>query len=140
MFLAWLASRLQWNAHRYTYKDGDYDIREIHFTSANQKEVIVELVGVPVTDWGEVPGDLIGVKLASIGNPKADCSTILCSETTGCMRLESGGGAQNAKTEQVMAPTDEKAEELMSQQLQSWGRDMLYEESLAMVAEILKLR
>jgi glucose-6-phosphate dehydrogenase assembly protein OpcA len=142
MFLAWLASRLQWQPIGYSDKDkdGDYDVRHISFTSANHKDVIVELVGVPVTNWGEIPGDLIGVKLASIGNPKADCSTILCSETTGCMRLESGGGAQNAKTEQVMAPTDEKAEELMSQQLQSWGRDMLYEESLAMVAEILKLR
>jgi glucose-6-phosphate dehydrogenase assembly protein OpcA len=140
MFLAWLASRLQWSAHSYSFTDGDYDIREISFTASNHKEVIVELVGVPVSDWGEIPGDLIGVKLASVSNPKADCSTILCSETTGCMRLESGGGAQNAKTEQVMAPTDEKAEELMSQQLQSWGRDMLYEESLAMIVQILKLR
>jgi len=34
---------------------------------------------------------------------------------------------------------EQKAEILLSQQLQRWGQDALYEESLAVTAEILKL-
>jgi glucose-6-phosphate dehydrogenase assembly protein OpcA len=54
--------------------------------------------------------------------------------------MEAGGSASNSRTEQVTAVTDQKAEEMMSQQLQRWGRDVLYEESLAVTAQILKLR
>jgi glucose-6-phosphate dehydrogenase assembly protein OpcA len=35
---------------------------------------------------------------------------------------------------------DQKTEQLLSQQLQRWGREVLYEESLAVTAEILKLK
>nr|WP_161565205.1 hypothetical protein [Okeania hirsuta] len=38
------------------------------------------------------------------------------------------------------ALSDQKAEYLMAQQLQRWGREVLYEESLAITADILKLR
>jgi glucose-6-phosphate dehydrogenase assembly protein OpcA len=54
--------------------------------------------------------------------------------------MESGGSAQNCRTEQVTPLTDQKAEYLLGQQLQRWGRDMLYEESLSVTTEILKLR
>jgi glucose-6-phosphate dehydrogenase assembly protein OpcA len=84
-------------------------------------------------------GDLIGIRLAST-NLQADCCTILCSESTGCMRMEAGGSAQAARTEQVTAANDQKAEFLLAQQLQRWGRDPLYEESLAVVAELLRLQ
>ena len=56
------------------------------------------------------------------------------------MRLESGGKAQSCLTEQVTELSDQKAEALMTQQLQRWGREVLYEVSLAVTTEILKLR
>lgn len=139
MFLGWFASRLDWQPTAYTETGGDYDIVHIKFTSPTDKEILAELAAIPTADYGEIPGDLVGLRLGS-SNPNADCCTILCSETSGCMRLESGGSAQSCRTEQVSALSDQKAEYLMAQQLQRWGREVLYEESLAVTAEILKLR
>ncbi|MGD1804393.1 glucose-6-phosphate dehydrogenase assembly protein OpcA [Dapis sp. BLCC M126] len=139
MFLGWFASRLDWQPTSYTETGGDYDIIHIKFTTPNDKEILAELAAIPTADYGEIPGDLVGLRLDS-SNPNAGCCTILCSETTGCMRLEAGGSAQSCRTEQVSALSDQKAEYLMAQQLQRWGREVLYEESLAVTAEILKLR
>lgn len=139
MFLGWFASRLGWQPIAYTEERGDYDIKRIKFIGQNHKTIEAELAGAPTADWGEIPGDLIGLRLTST-NCNANCCTILCSETTGCMRMEAGGSAQNCRTEQVTPLSDQKAESLMSQQLQRWGRDMLYEESLAVTAQILQLR
>jgi glucose-6-phosphate dehydrogenase assembly protein OpcA len=97
-----------------------------------------ELAGIPVADSGEVIGDLTGLRLMST-DPQANCCTILCSETSGCMRMEAGGGAQNCQVEQVTALSDQKADFMLGQQLQRWGEDVLYEESLAMVASIMEL-
>lgn len=139
MFLGWLASRLDWEPVSYQEMGGDYDLRHINFRGVGQRIVEVELAAIPVADPGEIIGDLIGLRLAST-NPNANCATILCSEATGCMRMESGGSAQFSRTEQVTALPDQKAEYLMGQQLQRWGRDVLYEESLALTAQILELR
>ncbi|TVQ65378.1 MAG: glucose-6-phosphate dehydrogenase assembly protein OpcA, partial [Spirulina sp. DLM2.Bin59] len=138
MFLGWLASRLQWTPMSYSYEGGDYDIRRAQFLGKHQRTVEVELAGIPTADWGEVPGDLISLKLAST-NPKADCGTVLCSETTGCMRMEAGGGAQSLRINQVSSLTDQKTEQLLGQQLQRWGQEVLYSESMAIAHEILAL-
>ncbi|HEY9727434.1 MAG TPA: glucose-6-phosphate dehydrogenase assembly protein OpcA [Chroococcales cyanobacterium] len=138
MFLGWLASRLQWHPVSYEQEGGDYDIRRIRFTTKDQRPVEAELAGVPVADVGEVAGDLISIRLGST-NQQADCCTVLCSETTGCMRMEAGGGAQSCRIQQVTPLFDQKTEQLLSQQLQRWGREVLYEESLAVTAEVLKL-
>jgi glucose-6-phosphate dehydrogenase assembly protein OpcA len=139
MYLGWLASRLQWNPVSFTEEGGDYDLKYVKFTGPNDKEIIAELAAIPTADMGEVPGDLVGLRLTS-SNPDADCCTILCSKTTGCMRMEAGGSAQSCRTEEVTTASDQKAESLMAQQLQRWGRDILYEESLAVTAQILKLQ
>lgn len=139
MFLGWIASRLQWQPISYQETGGDYELKHIYFEGSNQRKVEAELAAIPTADPGEVIGDLIGLRLTS-SNLEADCCTILCSEATGCMRMEAGGSAQSCRTEQVTALPDQKAEYLMGQQLQRWGRDMLYEESLAVTAQILKLR
>lgn len=138
MFLGWLASRLQWLPSRFEQEGGDYDLKRIHFVAENQRQVEAELAGVPTANSGEIPGDLIALRLNST-NPEADCCTVLCSETMGCMRMEAGGGAQSCRFQQVTLPSDQKAELLLSQQLLRWGRDPLYEESLAVTAQILKL-
>ena len=138
MFLGWLASRLQWRPSQLNQEGGDYDLKRIHFVTEDQRQVEAELAAIPTADAGEIPGDLIALRLNST-NPQADCCTVLCSETSGCMRMEAGGGAQSCRFEQVSPLSEQKAEDLLSQQLQRWGREALYEESLAVSAQILKL-
>lgn len=138
MFLGWFASRLDWQPVEFTESGGDYSLKHVKFRGPNDREIISELAAIPMADTGEIPGDLVGLRLTS-SNPNANCCTILCSETTGCMRMEAGGSAQSCRTEQVTSVTDQKAEYLMAQQLQRWGRDVLYEESLAVTAQILNL-
>lgn len=138
MYLGWLASRLNWHPTELKEEAGDYDFKRIHFVADDQRLVEAELAGVPITDVGQIPGDLIALRLTST-NVEADCCTVLCSETSGCMRMESGGGAQSCRFQQVSSLADQKAEILLSDQLQRWGSDPLYEESLAIAAEILAL-
>ncbi|MEM9244522.1 MAG: glucose-6-phosphate dehydrogenase assembly protein OpcA [Cyanobacteria bacterium P01_F01_bin.153] len=139
MFLSWLASRLGWQPKGHEFMGGQYEIQHVTFEGSNGREIKAELAAIPTSDFGEIPGDLIGLSLNS-QDPNANCCTILCSETTGCMRMESGGSAQSCRTELVTALPDQKAAELMAQQLQRWGREILFEESLAVMINILKLR
>jgi glucose-6-phosphate dehydrogenase assembly protein OpcA len=138
MFLGWLASRLKWHPVSYQLEGGDYDIRRVKFTDEKQRTIDAELAGIPTADWGDIPGDLISLRLSST-NLDADCCTVLCSSTTGCMRMEAGGGAQACYIEQVASVSDQKTETLLAQQLQRWGREMLYEESMAVTYQILQL-
>jgi len=138
MFLGWLASRLQWHPVSYQLEGGEYDLKRIHFLTEEYRQVEAELAGIPTADMGEIRGDLVALRLNST-NPEADCCTVLCSETTGCMRMEAGGGAQSCRFEQVTPVSDQKAEILLSQQLQRWGQEAIFEESLAVTSQILKL-
>jgi glucose-6-phosphate dehydrogenase assembly protein OpcA len=138
MFLGWLASRLRWEPVSRQKEEDIYDLERVHLVGADGRAIEVELAGIPTADSGDVAGDLVSIKLTST-NLKADCCTVLCSETTGCMRMEAGGGAQSCRINQVTALADQKAENLLSEQLQRLGRDTLYEESLAIAAKVLKL-
>jgi len=138
MYLGWLASRLQWHPVAYKQEEGDYKIKRIQFAGADGRVVEAELAAIPTANTGEVPGDLIALRLNST-NKKADCGTVLCSEAGGCMRMETHGGAQTDRFNQVSPLFDQETEQLLGQHLQSWGRDVLYEESLAVTAQLLKL-
>lgn len=138
MYLGWIASRLGWQPVSLQETGGDYDLKHVTFKGPNQREITAELAAIPTADWGEILGDLVGIRVTST-NLQANCCTILCSETTGCMRMEAGGSAQACQTEIVSSLSDQKAEFLLSQQLQRWGHDVLYEESLSVVAKALKL-
>jgi glucose-6-phosphate dehydrogenase assembly protein OpcA len=138
MYLGWVASRLQWRPVKYVREGGDYDITRVTFATSAQKPIEVELAGVPVADWGSVQGDLISLKLGST-NLQADCCTVICSGTTGCMRMEASGGAQACQIQQVTSLEDQNTETLLGKQLQRWGQDVLYEESMKVTAALLKL-
>ncbi|MDJ0619871.1 MAG: glucose-6-phosphate dehydrogenase assembly protein OpcA [Calothrix sp. MO_192.B10] len=139
LFLGWLASRLNWRPVAYQQEIGDYNIRKVSFVTDDQRKVEAELAGVPVGDVGDIVGDLIALRLSST-NPQADCSTLICSETGGCMRMETHGGAQSTGLfQQVSSLSEQKAEVLLSQQVQRWGREELFEESLYVAVQILKL-
>ncbi|MEC4811860.1 MAG: glucose-6-phosphate dehydrogenase assembly protein OpcA [Scytonema sp. PMC 1069.18] len=139
LFLGWLASRLQWQPVSYQRESGDYDITRVNFVTLDQKQVEAELAGVPVADVGQIPGDLIALRLSST-NLQANCGTVICSETGGCMRMETQGGAQSTGLFQhVTSLSEQKAEALLSQQVQRWGHEALFEESLAVTAKMLML-
>ena len=138
MFLSWVASRLQWVPTTYRHEPGDYDIHKIQFIAPNQRTIEAELAGLPIAEAGQILGDLISLKLGST-NPQAQCGTVLCSGTMGCMRMEAGGGAQNYRVQQVTSLDDQDTEQLLGRQLQRWGRDVLYTESMATVSTILQL-
>ncbi len=138
MFLGWLASRLDWQPVSYKNEGGDYDLKRICFKNESGREIQAELAAIPVANPGEVLGDMTGVRLEST-NHDANCNTILCSETAGCMRMESGGSAQSSLVEEVTSLSDQRSDLLLEQQLQSWGEDVLFEESLAVTSKILAL-
>lgn len=139
LFIGWFASRLGWKPVGYQQEKGDYDITKIKFISNDQRPIEAELAGVPMGEGGQIPGDLIALRLSST-NINADCGTLICSETGGCMRMETQGGAQSTGLfQQVTSMSEQKAEALLSQQVQRWGHEALLEESLAMTAQILKL-
>lgn len=139
MFLGWLASRLNWRPLSLQVETKDYYIQRIKFVAAgDQRPVEAELAAIPTADSGEIVGDLIDLRLTST-NLEADCCTVLCSETMGCIRMEAGGGAQSCRIQQVTPFHDQNAEVLLSQQLQNWGRDSLYVESMVITAQILAL-
>lgn len=139
LYLGWLASRLSWHPIAYERVIGDYDITRVRFVAKDQRQIEAELVGVPVGDVGEIPGDLTALRLNST-NAQANSGTVICTETGGCMRMETHGGAQSAGLfQQVASLSEQKAEALLSQQVQRWGRETLFEESLAVAAQFLKL-
>ena len=138
MMLGWLASRLNWQPREAKYEGGDYNLRKVYFTSERGREIEAELAAIPVLDWGEVQGDLTGLSLTST-TKDANCNTILCSETIGCMRMEAGGSAQSSMVEEVTSLSDQRSDLLLEQQLQRWGEDVLFEESLAVTSRILEM-
>ena len=139
LYLGWLANRLEWQPVSYKQENGDYDITSIQFLSQDQKHIEVELAGVPIADIGEIVGDLIGLRLSST-NIQANCGTVICSETGGCMRMETHGGAQSSGLfQQVTSLSEQKAEALLSQQVQRWGREALFEDSLTAIGNTIKL-
>ncbi|HHP7229293.1 MAG TPA: glucose-6-phosphate dehydrogenase assembly protein OpcA, partial [Xenococcaceae cyanobacterium] len=138
MYLGWLASRLNWTPTAYEPEGGDYEILKVKFSDDQSQHIEAELAAIPTADWGDIPGDLISLRLSST-NLNADCCTVLCSSTTGCMRMEAGGGAQSCYIQQVAPLLEQKTEDLLGQQLQRWGREVLYEESMLVTAQILEL-
>ena len=139
MYFGWLASRLGWQPQSCQHQADDYDILTVYLINPEGKEIKAELAGIPVGDAGVVIGDLISLKLTST-NLNADCCTVLCSETTGCMRMEAGGAAQSCRVQQVTSLADQETEKLLSKELQRWGKDVLYKESMKFTKQILKLR
>jgi glucose-6-phosphate dehydrogenase assembly protein OpcA len=138
MFLGWIASRLEWQPIARNQEGGDYDIQHINFEGRDGLKVKAELAAIPIGDAGEVVGDLIGLRLTA-SNQNTDACNVFCSESTGCMRMEAGGAAQNYRVHQVSPLSDQSADTLLGQQLQRWGREVLYEESLLKTAKILSL-
>jgi glucose-6-phosphate dehydrogenase assembly protein OpcA len=138
MFLGWLASRLGWQPVSRRKEEDLYDLQYIELMTPDGRKIKAELAGIPTADAGQVAGDMVSLKLNS-SVETANCCTVLCSGTMGCMRMEAGGGAQSCSINQVTPLDDQKAETLLSEQLHRFGQDLLYEESMEVTAQILRL-
>jgi glucose-6-phosphate dehydrogenase assembly protein OpcA len=138
LFLAWFASRLNWQPTRRQHIGGEYDLQSITFTTPDNRDAIAELAAIPLGSPTPIPGDLTGLKLTS-SDPNAACTTVLCSETLGCTYMERGSGGQNTVTEQVSYIGDRRAETLLAQYLRRWGRDPLYESALELTTRMLQI-
>ncbi|MFM2429879.1 MAG: hypothetical protein RLZZ511_1092 [Cyanobacteriota bacterium] len=137
MFLGWLASRphLEWQPlHRTILSD---EIQRITLQSKDGRMIEAELAAIPTGNTGLVVGDIVDFRLSST-DPTVDCCTVLCSEATGCTRMERGV-AEDCYIQQVAPIAEQKAETLLAKRLASWSRDLLYEASLAVVAQIAQL-
>jgi glucose-6-phosphate dehydrogenase assembly protein OpcA len=55
------------------------------------------------------------------------------------MRMEQSSQSETCYVQQVSPLGDQQAETLLSEQIRSWSRDLLYEESLAIAAKIMQL-
>lgn len=139
LYIGWLASRLNWQVTQVIAEGGDLDTQRIFFTGSNGQSIEADLLAIDNRNPGLVIGDLLDLRLTST-NLEADCCMILCSETTGCMRMEAQGGAESCWVNQVTPIADEQAETLLSEQLRTTMRDLLFEESLAIVTQIVKAR
>ncbi len=137
LFLGWLASRLQWTpVKRIRGQEHDHLIDRITLTGPDGHTVEAELAAVPLTSETTPAGDLMGLKLSAT-DTSVDACTVLCSETTGCMRMETMGGAQACHVRQV-SPIDHATKaHLLELQLQRVGSDSLFEESLKVTHQIL---
>ncbi|MGF1577365.1 MAG: glucose-6-phosphate dehydrogenase assembly protein OpcA [Cyanophyceae cyanobacterium] len=138
LFLGWIAGRLGWKPLERirTLEHDAYLIDRIKLSGPNNQIIEAELAAVPLAGGTAYPGDLIGLKLTA-ADPNVDACTVLCSETTGCMRMETMGGAQACQIRQVSPMKHESLANLLSQQLQRIGPDRLFEESLNVAAELL---
>ncbi len=139
LYLGWLASRLNWQVDRVIHEGGELDTQRIFFIGSNGQAIEADILAIDDRNPGLVVGDLLDLRLTST-NPEADCCMILCSETTGCMRMEAQGGAESCWVNQVTPVADEQAETLLSEQLRTTMRDLLFDESLAIAAQIVKTR
>jgi hypothetical protein len=68
------------------------------------------------------PGAIVGLRLICEPADRAPLCVILCSESGGCMRLESGGMAALELAEEVV-PLPEENEEMEMARLLSGGHD-----------------
>ncbi|NJK34821.1 MAG: glucose-6-phosphate dehydrogenase assembly protein OpcA [Oscillatoriales cyanobacterium SM2_2_1] len=138
LFLGWLASRLAWQPVTRIHVGGEYSIDRLEFRGRNDLSITAELAALPMADVGDVVGDLVGFKLTS-SNPGANVCNVFCSQSTGCVRMEASGGAQVCQIHQVSPLSDQRADALLGQQLQRWGQDVLFEESLSLAVRTLSL-
>ncbi len=138
LFLGWIAGRLGWQPIERirTVEHDAYLIDRIKLTGSDQRVITAELAAVPLATEVAHAGDLIGLRLTS-SDPSVDACTVLCSETTGCMRMEMMGGAQSCQIRQVSPMEHESLAMLLAQQLQRLGPDRLFEESLEISAQLL---
>lgn len=124
LLAAWLADRLGWHLISTYAVDGDGvgDGIGAEFERTDGQTVRFRQMPVPVGVPKTHPGAMVGLRLICQSSEGSPLCVILCSESGGCMRLESGGMASMELAEEVV-PLPNESEEMEMARLLSGGHD-----------------
>ncbi len=124
LLAAWLADRLGWHLISTYAVDGDGvgDGIGAEFERTDGQTVRFRQMPVPVGVPKTHPGAIVGLRLICQSSQGSPLCVILCSESGGCMRLESGGMASMELAEEVV-PLPNESEEMEMARLLSGGHD-----------------
>ena len=124
LLAAWLADRLGWHLISTYAVDGDGvgDGIGAEFERTDGQTVRFRQMPVPVGVPKTHPGAMVGLRLICQSSQGSPLCVILCSESGGCMRLESGGMASMELAEEVV-PLPNGSEEMEMARLLSGGHD-----------------
>ena len=124
LLAAWMADRLGWHlesSHPVIQDDSVAGIAA-EFQRTDGASVRFRLMPVPVGVPKAHPGAIVGLRLICHPQERPPLCVILCSESGGCMRLESGGMAAMELAEEVV-PLPEESEEKEMARLLAGGHD-----------------
>jgi glucose-6-phosphate dehydrogenase assembly protein OpcA len=120
LLAAWLADRLGWHlVDSQAIEEGGI---AAEFQRTDGATVRFRLMPVPMGHPKAHPGAIVGLRLICQPPERAALCVILCSESGGCMRLESGGMASMQLVEEVV-PLPEEKEEVELARLLGGGHD-----------------
>ena len=124
LLAAWLADRLGWHLISTYAVDGDGvgDGIGAEFERTDGQTVRFRQMPVPVGVPKTHPGAIVGLRLICQSSQGSPLCVILCSESGGCIRLESGGMASMELAEEVV-PLPNESEEMEMARLLSGGHD-----------------
>jgi len=126
LLAAWIADRLGWHlVESRAIANGSAEQGGVaaEFERTDGSTVRFQLLPVPMGHPKAHPGAIVGVRLiCAPPSSKLHLCVILCSESGGCMRLESGGMASLELAEEVV-PMPEENEEMEMARLLSGGHD-----------------
>jgi glucose-6-phosphate dehydrogenase assembly protein OpcA len=123
LLAAWIADRLGW--HLIARESVEADIGQgiaAEFQRTDGATVRFRLMPVPVGAPKAHPGAIVGLRLICEPAGRPPLCLILCSESGGCMRLESGGMASMELVEEVV-PLPDEVEEREVARLLGGGHD-----------------
>ncbi|MEB3256657.1 MAG: glucose-6-phosphate dehydrogenase assembly protein OpcA [Synechococcaceae cyanobacterium] len=124
LLAAWIADRLGWHliSSEWTEADGPGQGIAAEFQRTDGVAVRFRLMPVPIGAPKAHPGAIVGLRLICHQENHPALCVILCSESGGCMRLESGGMAAMELLEEVV-PLPEEREEQELARLLGGGHD-----------------
>jgi glucose-6-phosphate dehydrogenase assembly protein OpcA len=126
LLAAWIADRLGWHlvaSSAIPPETGGSDGGiAAEFERGDGATVRFRLMTVPVGVPKQHPGAIVGLRLICEPVSRPALCVILCSESGGCMRLESGGMASMELAEELV-PLPEENEEMEMARLLSGGHD-----------------
>ena len=122
LLVAWISDRLGWHLISSQAVPEEKGGVDAEFQRTDGATVRVRLMPVPVGAPKAHPGAIVGLRLICEPPSRPHLCVILCSESGGCMRLESGGMASMELAEDVV-PLPEEKEEVEMARLLGGGHD-----------------
>ena len=119
LLAAWIADRLGWEL---ISSESDDDVINARFQRGDGETVRFQLMSVPMGQPSVHPGQMVGLRLICQPDDGRGVCVILCAESGGCMRLESGGMADLELHEEIV-PVQSRTPEMDVARLLGGGHD-----------------